>query len=238
MHLRAIWAMTLIVSFCSIVYELMLAQCLSIILGHTILRYSLTIGLYLFSLGMGALAFAFWKKDKTPQLLLRIEGLLALLGLLLPFLILGGDQFLRQQLFAWKMSGDSMLFSLVTWFFLHVLIVVIGLLSGAELPILMDLGRQYGGETGSQKVLAIDYLGTFLGALAFPLFIYEKLGLIAGAALVGGLNACAALLILIFYPETQKPLRFFVCACGLVLTGLLMWNESSLRTVLVEYVFG
>ncbi len=230
-----IWAMTLIVAFCSIVYELMLAQCLSIILGNTVLRYSLTIGLYLFSLGMGALAFAFWRRGRVPELLLGIELVLATFGLCLPFLILGGDQFLRQSLSSYTSSPISWLPS---WVFMHAVIVIVGLLSGAELPILMDLGREEGGADAAQRVLAIDYVGTFVGALAFPLLIYENLGLVAGAALVGGLNAGAALMVLSLYPQTRRRMPLMLCTSSLCLAIALIINEESLRGVLVNYVFG
>ncbi len=216
----------------------MLAQCLSIILGNTVLRYSLTIGLYLFSLGMGALAFAFWKKAKSSQLLLVIELVLAVLGLCLPFLILGGDQFLRQTLQGLMTNRSSVLTWLPSWVFMHALIVLIGLLSGAELPILMEMGRSLGGDPAAHKVLALDYVGTFVGALAFPLFIFEQLGLVAGAALVGGLNACAALVVLAFYPETRRRHRVLVCVLSLAASFLLIRNEEDLRNLLVGYVFG
>ena len=229
---------TLLVAFCSIVYELMLAQCLSIVLGNTVLRYSITIGLYLFSLGMGALAFAFSKKEKSPQILFFIEAILAFIGLILPFLMLGGDQFLRQSITAWSIPNDSVLYWLPSWIFMHSMIILVGLLSGAELPILMELGRQHGQEKGAQQILAIDYLGTFLGAIAFPLFIYEKLGLVAGAALLGGLNAFVALGTLFLYSHMRNPLRVFFCFLALCLTVTLMSKEASLRHLLVEYVFG
>lgn len=231
-------ALTLTVSFCSIVYELMLAQCLSIILGNTVLRYSITIGLYLFSLGMGALTFVFLNKKKSPQLLLAIEGVLAFVGMILPFLILGGDEWLRATLLSWHVPAQSVLYWLPSWIFMHAVIILVGLLSGAELPILMELARQADGEISAQRVLGIDYVGTFLGSLAFPLLIYEQLGLVSGAALIGGLNALAAFLILTLYPETRKPFRFVLCTSGIALTFAIMFHEASLRKILMEYVFG
>lgn len=238
-RLLLLFALTLLVSFCSIVYELILAQCLSIILGNTILRYSLTIGLYLFSLGMGAL-FVAWRGtgDKNPELLIRIESALTLLGMVLPFLILGGDQFLRNKLSALGIPLGSTLLWLPSWGFMHFLILLVGLLSGAELPILMDLAQKLGTESSAQKILAIDYLGTFLGALAFPLVIYERLGLIAGSALLGALNALAALLLFYLYPETRKTARLTLYACGLFGATWIILQEASLRQVLVDYVFG
>ena len=47
-----------ILAFCGLSYELILAQGLSAFLDNTVLRYSTTIGLYMFALGLGALPFA------------------------------------------------------------------------------------------------------------------------------------------------------------------------------------
>ena len=44
-----------VLAFCSIVYELLLGQALSAFLGNTVLRYSVTIGLYMMSLGIGSM---------------------------------------------------------------------------------------------------------------------------------------------------------------------------------------
>ena len=54
-NLSLIYFLTFILAFCSIVYELLLAQSLTAFLENTVLRYSITIGLYMFSMGYGAL---------------------------------------------------------------------------------------------------------------------------------------------------------------------------------------
>jgi spermidine synthase len=50
-----IYSLTFVLAFCSIVYELLLGQALSAFLGNTVLRYSVTIGLYMMSLGIGSM---------------------------------------------------------------------------------------------------------------------------------------------------------------------------------------
>ena len=49
-----IYVVTVLVAFCSIVYELLMAQTLTLLTGNSVLRYSTTIGLYLASMGIGA----------------------------------------------------------------------------------------------------------------------------------------------------------------------------------------
>ena len=46
-------AITLVLAACSLVYELLIAQTLSLLAGNTVIWYSLTVGLYLGAMGLG-----------------------------------------------------------------------------------------------------------------------------------------------------------------------------------------
>lgn len=231
--IKYVYTITLIVSFCSIVYELILAQCLSVLLGNTVVRYSVTIGLYIFSLGMGAL-FVALKDFKDPiRLLIRVEVFLSVIGILLPAILFVGDFGLRSslQLISTTFGDWGGGLSLV---FLHSMILVVGFLSGIELPLLMSLPKC---SVESQKILAIDYIGTFLGTVAFPLYIYESLGLVAGSAAIGGLNALGSLLLLTFFTNKQHLALGF--SSILILLALIIFQyEAYIRSILVEIVFG
>ena len=48
---------TLIVSACSLLYELLITQTLSLLAGNTVVWYSLTVGVYLSAMGLGAVVF-------------------------------------------------------------------------------------------------------------------------------------------------------------------------------------
>ena len=75
-----IYTITFILAFCSIAYELLLGQSLSAFLGNTVLRYSVTIGLYMLSMGIGSL-MAEGRFVKSPvTALLKIELLLTVTG--------------------------------------------------------------------------------------------------------------------------------------------------------------
>ena len=75
-----IYVFTFLLGFCSIVYELLLGQSLSAFLGNTVLRYSVTIGLYMLSMGIGAMmAEGRWAKHAAATLL-KIEILLTFVG--------------------------------------------------------------------------------------------------------------------------------------------------------------
>lgn len=175
-----LYLLAFILAFCSIVYELILAQSLSAFLENTVLRYSVTIGLYMFSMGFGALA-AEGRFVRHPVLtLLRIEIFLTVIGGLSVILLYGIDSLLVSRL----------LFSVCA----HTLIIFIGILTGAEVPLLIALLNT---EKGSLEntVLGVNYTGAFLGTIVFAFVFYPRLGLVSSSFCVAFLNAAAGLLL-------------------------------------------
>ena len=197
---------TLILAFCSIVYELLLGQTLSAFLGNTVLRYSVTIGLYMFSMGIGAL-IAGPRVLRSPVLSLqRIELALAILGGLSVPLVFMVD----------SLSGSTLLLSIVA----HGLIIVIGILTGLELPLLAEIQAEV--ENSTSKILGIDYIGAFVGTVAFALWFYPQLGIFATAFFVATLNALVGVLLPLYLrgqADVSKPLVYSQVA---VLIALLM----------------
>ncbi|MFH1046143.1 MAG: hypothetical protein V1727_04175 [Candidatus Omnitrophota bacterium] len=170
----------LILAFCSMVYELLLAQSLSAFLENTVLRYSVTIGLYLISMGGGAFLAQGRLAVRSAITLLQIETVLTLVG--------GGSVVLLHLL---NLLGLSRLFFSLS---AHLLIVLIGVLTGFELPLMMALRKKEEGKIDN-LLLGVDYFGAFLGTFLFAFMFYPGLGLVPTAFLVGALNAGASLLL-------------------------------------------
>jgi spermidine synthase len=169
-----IYAFAFILAFCSIAYELLLGQALSAFMGNTVLRYSVTIGLYMLSMGIGAL-MAEGRFIRGPlTALLKIELLLTLTGGLsvLALLLLDSARI------------PALAFSALA----HLLIVVIGVFTGFEIPLLIHLKSLERPDT-ENTVLGIDYLGAFMGTIAFAFVFYPAVGLVPTAFLVATLNA-------------------------------------------------
>ncbi len=166
-----------VLAFCSMAYELLLAQALSAFLENTVLRYSVTIGLYLFSLGMGALCV---EEMQTGRALLR------LLGIEMGLTVLGGTSLLI--LHGTYALGGGAGFSWVA----HGLILAIGFLTGMEVPLLITIrtDRQPASEN---RVLAADYAGAMVATFVFAFIFYPVLGLVPSAFCLGALNAAAGL---------------------------------------------
>lgn len=195
-----------ILAFCSIVYELLLAQALSAFLENTVLRYCVTIGLYMFSMGLGSLAVE-GKHAKNPVLtLLKVELCLTLIGgFSLPLLHL------------WNMADlPRIAFSAGA----HALIIAIGLLTGFEIPLFFEILRSEKNPP-ENLVLGINYLGAFAGTVCFAAFFYPVAGLMATAFLAGSLNAAAGVSLLSMRrtlpEEMKKPFNRWMLAQIIIL---------------------
>jgi len=176
-----IYFLTLVLAFCSIVYELLLGQTLSAFLGNTVLRYSVTIGLYMMSLGIGSMIAEGRFVARPVVGLLRIEALLTLFG--------GGSVVF---LFFIDSLGASELVLSVT---AHTLIVIIGVLSGFEIPLLIALKNLDAGYRDN-AIIGVNYLGAFLGTMTFAFVLYPYVGLIPTAFIIALCNAIVGLLLL------------------------------------------
>ena len=169
-----IYGITFVLAFCSIVYELLLGQVLSAFLGNTVLRYSVTIGLYMMSLGIGSMIAEGRFVRRPVVALLRVEMLLTLAG--------GGSVVL---LFLINSMGvGPLVLSLVA----HSLIIVIGILSGFEIPLLIGL-KNYEAKDRENAIIGVNYLGAFLGTIVFAFLFYPEVGIVPTAFLVAFLNA-------------------------------------------------
>ncbi|MCB9730187.1 MAG: hypothetical protein H6744_12840 [Deltaproteobacteria bacterium] len=229
--------MTLVVAFCSMVYELLLAQTLSATMGNTNFRYNLTIGLYLASLGLGAFLFGRRKRHDDTALLIDVELWLSLCGSTAPVLVLAFDAAAHALCDATGASFSGLPIQLAVHIANHGLIVIIGLLSGYELPLLMAIGAA-NDETGpGHRVLITDYVGTLLAALSFPLWLLPTFGVFGVAALAGLLNVLTALFLQTRHTEHPSPARTFLAALGATLLAFGVARSDLVTRFAVDTLY-
>ena len=101
---------------------------------------------------------------------------------------------------------------------LAIATALIGVLVGAEVPLLMTLlqrGRT-AGAIDAGRVLAnlnaADYLGALVGGLAWPFLVLPQLGMIRGAAATGMINLAAAAVVALFLLREVVSGREFAAA--------------------------
>ncbi|MDP2643894.1 MAG: hypothetical protein Q8P24_03055 [Desulfobacterales bacterium] len=234
------YLITFTVAYCSIIYELLMAQTLSALMGNTVLRYSITIGIYLASLGIGAMLCQKSDEQDCARRLVRIEIWLSVVGGLAVLILSSLDVVHRflgtNNLFYIAALGFD--FRPALFFTLsHGVIVVIGVLSGFEIPLLMALGESKRPNT-MNLVLGVDYFGSLVGSVLFPLILLPKLGLFAVAYLTGLLNAVACGLLLVFTPTKHK-FRYarITCSVVAVLLFLLAFTQNTQQFFLKKFYY-
>lgn len=223
--MNLIYIVTFIVAYCSIVYELILGQSLSAFLGNTVLRYSITIGLYLLSMGFGAI-FAEGKFTKKPfDVFIAIEIFLTVLGGLSVVLLHFTNMVLHSEL----------AFSVVA----HSLIIIIGVLTGFEIPLLIEM-RNLEKEGTENVVLGVDYAGSFIGSIIFAFVLYPVVGLVPAAFLTGVFNALAGMLIFAkrkksLEPEGKEKYSFlFAQSLLFIVLVVLLLSSSQVNEFLIQ----
>ncbi|HEY0697990.1 MAG TPA: polyamine aminopropyltransferase, partial [Micromonospora sp.] len=167
---------------CGLVYELALVALGSYLIGDTVGQASIVLGVMVFAMGIGALAAKPFQ-SRAAAAFAAVELALALLGGLS---VLG-----LYAAFAWL---DLYAPALVVTAF------VLGLLIGAEIPLLMVLLQRIREQAAGSAVadlFAADYVGALLGGLAFPFLLMPVFGQLRGALVVGAVNALAGLALVV-----------------------------------------
>ncbi|GAB3679719.1 polyamine aminopropyltransferase [Saccharopolyspora tripterygii] len=194
---------------CGLVYELALVALGSYLIGDTIGQASIVLSLMVFAMGVGALA----AKPLQPwaaAAFAGIELLLALLG--------GLSVLVLYAAFAWLSLYLPALIATA---------LVLGLLIGAEIPLLMVLLqriRQQDAGSAVADLFAADYVGGLVGGLAFPFLLLPLFGQVQGALLVGMLNAAAGLglVLTVFRRELSKRARLLLIGASALVGALLV----------------
>lgn len=187
---------------CGLVYELCLLTLSTSLTGGGITQTSLIVAGYVAALGAGALL----AKPLVRQAAVSFVAVETVLGLT------GGLSAVALYV-SFSFYGVSLAVLLVAT-------AVLGMLVGAEVPLLMTLLQTGRADTGAQetgRVLAnlnaADYAGALLGGLAWPLLLLPAVGQVRGAAVTGLVNLAAAALV-----------------AGWLLRATLSWRARLLAT--------
>lgn len=162
-RIRAVLAMTVVLSACSLMYELLIAQTLSLAAGNTVVWYSLSVGIYIGGMGIGALLCRRRFAARPWRTLFFVELSLSAIGAAaVPAILLAHSLYLY-------FSATPREISVFVFFGVSFATLLgVGVLSGIELPTLIRIGNAVAGEA-TNRVLGWDYIGSMLAGLLFPL---------------------------------------------------------------------
>ncbi|QPC47800.1 polyamine aminopropyltransferase [Mangrovibacillus cuniculi] len=204
-----------IVSICGIIFEVLFGAAGSYLLGDGVKQYTLTISLFLTGMGIGSAL----SEKVTKNLLLSfvyVEYLIGLLGGFSIFVLFGVTAFFS--------SGTDA-------FFLYTMTLLVGGLTGIELPILIRKANEIG-ETLSRstaRVLFSDYSGGLIGGLLFVYILRPSFGLVKTSLLIATVNVAVALWVLWYFRKQFKRLKIHATVgAGLFITLFsgLFWAEE------------
>jgi spermidine synthase len=206
-----------IVGFCTIIYELLIASTSSYFLGDSVKQFSIVIGLTMISLGLGTLLSRFIGKDLIYWFVL-IEIILAIIGgLCVPILY-------------WAYTVD------VNYnFVMCALVIVIGVLIGLEIPLLTRIMETYYNlKDNISNVLSLDYLGAFFATVCFPFILLPLFGIFDTSIIAGILNLAIGVIVFWWFKDRiaggkRKKLIFFSILVFVLLVGFFVFSNALKR---------
>lgn len=192
-----VYILALILSACSLLYELLIAQTLTTIVGNMVIWYSLTVGTYLAAMGIGAIFYNWNQRIRGWTSLFYVEFVLSLLGALAVILLRLAHAIYMMIDSVTVTAADAQLAMIAFFTFAFILTFAIGFFTGMELPLLINLGNILAGKRHvTNRVLGWDYMGSLVAGLAFPLYLLPFFQLHTIGFLIAGLNLTVAVYIL------------------------------------------
>jgi len=162
---------TFLIAICGLIYELLEGTLSSYLLGDSIYHFSLVIGLFMSSMGIGAWLSRFIEEN-LARAFVRLQLSIALLG--------GFSAFILFMAFAYMDNYDA---------FLYLITISLGTMLGIEIPLIIRILKEnFSLKTNISNVFTVDYIGALFASLLFPLVLVPKLGLMQTSFLFGMVN--------------------------------------------------
>lgn len=210
-----------ILSLCGIIYELVLGSLASYLLGNPVEQYSITIGVFLSSMGLGSYLSRFITRGLVKSFV-RIEIALGLIG--------GISVVFLNYMFSFSVS----------FYMLHVFfLVVIGTLVGLEIPLLTRILKSYGTlKDIISNVLTLDYMGGLGGSLLFPLILFPYLGRYLTSIVIGCINIAVAIIVIVKIVDySRRKIDLAYAVLSLLVLLCLAVNSDWVSAILNKKMF-
>ena len=203
-----------IVAASGLVYELIAGAISSYLLGDAVTQFSLVIGVFLSSMGIGSYFVQFIEK-RLLWYFVCIELCIALVGGISSII----------------MFAVGAYFSDIFGIVFYSTCILIGSMVGAEIPLLIRILKENNTiENALSNVLALDYIGALAGSLLFPMVILPYIGLSRASVVFGLLNLVVAYLgMTLLTPHEKRRLQLPSLGVGSLLCALFVYSNTMVR---------
>jgi spermidine synthase len=195
---RALLLSTFLIAISGLIYELLAGTVSSYFLGDSIFQFSLVIGLFMSSMGVGSWLSRYIDKA-LPKVFIILQLSIALVG--------GFSAVILFYAFGVIENYTS---------FLYLLTTAVGAMLGIEIPLIIRILKEFFNlKTNVSNVFTMDYIGALIASLLFPMVFLPKLGILQTGLFFGVLNAFVALMTwYLFRSELSK--RLLLCIFGVM----------------------
>ncbi|MBL0701444.1 MAG: spermidine synthase, partial [Desulfosarcina sp.] len=202
----AIYIITFLMGGCGIAYEYTFSKIASDLLGNSVQQWAIIIGLMMFCMGIGSDIQKYIKDKHIFDSFIFFEILLSLIGGFGPILLLfvfgaGRDYFALAQ---------------------YGLSTVVGILIGLEIPVLARINERYTPQLRLNigGILRMDYIGAFLGALAWIFVLTRFFTIIQTGFIIGIINNIVAGIALLYFVKNASK-KFILAGAAIVSVAAL-----------------
>ena len=211
---------TFLIAISGLVYELIEGTLSSYLLGDSIYHFSLVIGLFMSSMGVGAWLSRFIEKN-LERAFIQLQLVIALLG--------GFSAFILFVAFAYIDNYDA---------FLYIITISLGSMLGVEIPLIIRILKEnFSLKTNISNVFTVDYIGALFASLLFPLVLVPKLGLMQTSFLFGLLNLFVATMSWYIFRSLlpKRYIAYLLTIFVILLTGF--WQSSQLTSMIENKLY-
>ena len=211
---------TFLIAICGLIYQLLEGTLSSYLLGDSVYHFSLVIGIFMSSMGIGSWLSRFIE-NHLESAFVRLQLTIALVG--------GFSAFTLFIAFAYIDNYDA---------FLYLNTIFLGAMLGIEIPLIIRILKEsFSLKTNISNVFTVDYIGALFASLLFPLVLVPKLGLMQTSFLFGMINLFVGALAWYIFRALlgRRYIVYLLLVFVILITGFI--KSNSLTTMIENKLY-
>jgi len=211
---------TFLIAICGLIYELLEGTLSSYLLGDSIYHFSLVIGLFMSSMGIGAWLSRFIENN-LERAFVQLQLTIALMG--------GFSAFILFFAFAYIDNYSA---------FLYLITISLGTMLGIEIPLIIRILKEsFSLKTNISNVFTVDYVGALFASLLFPLVLVPQLGLMQTSFLFGMVNLFVGTMAWYIFRSLLKKRYVIYIFIVFIILIIGFWKSSELTTMIENRLY-